>query len=76
MYHGHLHPLQVANCCRNSRLAVDEDDLKCVANEKKILLLLKQFHENFHSKTHSRRKISHFSDMQKDVLMHREDLKG
>ena len=22
------HPLQAANCCRNSRLVVDEDDLK------------------------------------------------
>ena len=22
----HLHPLQAANCCRNSRLVVDEDD--------------------------------------------------
>ena len=25
--HCHLHPLQAANCCRNSRLLVDEDDL-------------------------------------------------
>ena len=33
--HCHLHPLQAANCCRNSRLAVDEDDLKWVVNEKK-----------------------------------------
>ena len=24
--HWHLHPLQAANCCRNSRLVVDEDD--------------------------------------------------
>ena len=39
----HLYPLQAANCCRNSRLVVDEDDLKWVANEKKILLLLKEF---------------------------------
>ena len=30
---------------------MDEDDLKWVANEKNILLLLKQFHENFRSKT-------------------------
>ena len=28
--HCHPHPLQAANCCRNSRLVVDEDDLKCV----------------------------------------------
>ena len=27
IYHGHLHPLQAANCCRNSRLVVEEDDL-------------------------------------------------
>ena len=27
IYHCHLHPLQAANCCRNSRLVVDEDDL-------------------------------------------------
>ena len=25
--HCHLHPLQAANCCRNSRHVVDEDDL-------------------------------------------------
>ena len=55
---------------------MDEDDLKCSANEKKISLLLKQFHENFHSKTYSCRKISHFSEIQKDALMHPEDLKG
>ena len=28
----HLHPLQAANCCRNSRLVMDEDDLKWVQN--------------------------------------------
>ena len=28
----HLHPLQAANCCRNSRLVVDEDDLMWVKN--------------------------------------------
>ena len=27
---SHIRPLQAANCCRNSRLAVDEDDLKGV----------------------------------------------
>ena len=26
---------ELANCCRNSRLVVDEDDLKWVINEKK-----------------------------------------
>ena len=25
--HCHFHPLQAANCCRNSRPVVDEDDL-------------------------------------------------
>ena len=30
--HSHLHPLQAANCCRNSRLVVDDDDLKWVKN--------------------------------------------
>ena len=28
IYHCHLHSLQAANCCRNSRLVVDEDDLR------------------------------------------------
>ena len=26
-HHCHLHPLQAANCCRNSQLVVDEDDV-------------------------------------------------
>ena len=34
-----LHPLQAANCCRNSRLVVDEDDLKWVENEKNIVII-------------------------------------
>ena len=47
-----IHPLQVANCCRNSRLVVDEDDIMTVANEMKKyiftgMLLLKQFHDFF-----------------------------
>ena len=45
------HPLQAANCCRNSRLVVNEDDLKWVANEKNLSLSLKQFHEKFRSKS-------------------------
>ena len=32
IYHCHHHPLQAANCCRNSRLVVDVDDLKWVEN--------------------------------------------
>ena len=30
--HGHLHPLQAANCCRNSRLVVDEDEAQKLKN--------------------------------------------
>ena len=45
------HPLQAANCCRNSRLVVDEDELKWVTNEKNILLFLKKYHINLRSKT-------------------------
>ena len=32
IYHCHLHPLQAANCCRNSPLVVDEDDLRWTTN--------------------------------------------
>ena len=53
---------------------MDEDDLKWVANEKKILLFLKQFHGNCGFKT--TRKLGNFSGMQNDALMHREGLKG
>ena len=42
VYHCHLHPLQAANCCRNSRLVVDEENCH---------VLVKQFHGNFRSKT-------------------------
>ena len=42
--------------------------------KKKILLLLKQFHENVRSKTARGRKLSHFLEIQKDSLMHREGL--
>ena len=34
IYHCHLHPLQAANCCRNSQLVMGEDDLMWVKNEK------------------------------------------
>ena len=49
-----------------------EDDLKLkwVANEKKILLILKKFHDIFGLNP----KIS--SEMQNDALMHREDSNG
>ena len=71
-----FHPLQAANCCRNSRLSVDENDLQWVTNEKKILLLLRQFHANCRSETTSCRKLSNFSEMQDDAMRHREGLKG
>ena len=45
-----------------------------VTNEKKILLLLRQFHENFLCKTP--RKLSIFPEMRNDDLMHREGSKG
>ena len=32
---------QAGNCCRNSRLVVDEDDLKWVANGKKTYRIIK-----------------------------------
>ena len=31
-HHCHLQPLQAVNCCRNSRLVVDEDALKWFKN--------------------------------------------
>ena len=55
---------------------MDEDDLKWAANEKKKLFLLKQSHENFHSKTLGFRKLNNSSEMQNDALMHREGYKG
>ena len=39
------------NGSSNSRIVVDEDDLKWGANDKKVLLLLKQCHDNYRSKT-------------------------
>ena len=51
MCHYHLHPLQAVTCCRNSRLVVDEDDLKWVGNEKKYIFINKTFHGNVCSKT-------------------------
>ena len=76
IYHCHLHPLQAANYCRNSRLVVDEDDLKLVANERKISLILKSSMKICVSKPPRCKKLSHFSEMQNDALMHRESSKG
>ena len=51
LYHCHLHPLQAANCCRNSQLVVDEDDLKSVKNEKQNSVIINQFHKRNGSET-------------------------
>ena len=40
IYHWHLHRLQAVNCCRNSQLVVDEDELKSVTCEKKEDILI------------------------------------
>ena len=42
-----LHSLQAANCCRNSRLVVDEDDLKWVTKEKKYIVIIRTVAWNF-----------------------------
>ena len=47
----HLHSPQAANCCRTSRLVVNEADLNWVTLVKNILLLLKQLYEKCRSKT-------------------------
>ena len=57
VYHCHLHSLQAANCCRNSRLVVDEDDLMWFKNWRNCHVLESQFHGNFHSKGLICRKI-------------------
>ena len=62
IYYGHLHPLQAANCGRNSRL-VDEDDLNRWNIKENWHVLLKQFHGNFPSKSLSCGKINFFSGM-------------
>ena len=36
--HCHLYPLQATNCCRNSRLVVDEDDFDVGDKLKKIFM--------------------------------------
>ena len=63
-----------ANCCRNSRLAVAEDELKWVADEK-ISLFLKQLHCNLIFFL-ILLKLGLLSGMQNDDLIHREVLKG
>ena len=55
---------------------VDEDDLKWMANEKNILLLLNSSMETLALQPLDFRKLNHSSEMQHDSLMHREGLKG
>ena len=74
MYHCHLHPLQAANCCRNSRLVVDENDLKWVTNE--YCYFQNSSMKIFVVKPLGFRKLSHASEMQNDALMYRVGLKG
>ena len=58
IYYCHLHPLQAANCCRNSRLVEDEDDIwSGLKIKENCHVLLNQFHGNFCSKTFGCRKI-------------------
>ena len=45
------HQLQAANCCRNSRLVVDEDDLMWFKNYRNCHVLVNHIHGNFRSET-------------------------
>ena len=47
IYYIHLHPLQAANCYRNSRLAVEEDDLMWFKNLRKLLCIGLQVSRKF-----------------------------
>ena len=47
IYHCHLYPLQAANCCRDSRLVVDEDDLMWFENKDNYHVFVNQFHGKF-----------------------------
>ena len=55
---------------------MDEDDLKWVSNENKILVLLNSSMNIVVLKLIKIRKLSYFSEMQNDALMHRQSLKG
>ena len=55
---------------------MDENELKWVANEKKILLLLNSYKNIFVLKSIGCRKLGHFSKIQNDALMRHEGLKG
>ena len=57
--HCRLHPPQAANCCRNSRLVVNKDDLKWVVKGKKIVII-KTVQRNFRSETNMFQEIRSF----------------
>ena len=59
----------------NSRLVVDEDELKWGTNGKEGVII-RTIHENVRSKTPRCRTLIHSSDISNDALMHREGLKG
>ena len=45
--HYHLHSQQAANCCRNSRLVVNEDDLMWIKNVRKLPCISKPASKKF-----------------------------
>ena len=51
---------------------MNEDDFKWVTNEKKIVLLINSSMKIFVLKPLGFRKLSYFSEMLNDALMHRE----
>ena len=62
-------PKKAANCCRNYRLAVDQDDLTWMKN---CHVLVNQSH----GKTPRCRKFGNSFGLQNDALMHHEGIKG
>ena len=63
LYHSNLHPLQAANCCRNSRLVVDEHDLMWFKYERKLPCIVNSFMEISVPKPLVVGKLSLFSGM-------------
>ena len=55
---------------------MDEDDSKWVASDKKNNVIIKQFHDDFRSKTHLFLEIKLLFEIENDALMHREGSKG
>ena len=77
VYYRHLHPIQAANCCRNSRLVVDEDDLMLFKNQGKLPCIGKPLSWEFSFQNpFFLGKLNMFSWMWNDAVMHRGGLKG